>query len=1589
MTRFEDLPPVDLEGWLADQGRNFLQTTDQTISRLGLPTFISDTQQKIQGLGTDLSGIYTGLEQGLSRLPSAAQQASGDFLSQTGDRIGGLGQGLGTGLPQQAGSAFATGALGPILGPIVGGAAGAVGGRAGAAVGRGVRDVGAELASDLSRMGPQMGEQLEDAGERNRQASRSVFDSLTMQEPEQRERYEQNAQALAQQRSVFDESLSPMSRAPEQLGGLTSQTLQDLGGLNDRLQASLQRLRETRADELTPLARQGLDWAEEHIPPSPPMGRQATRLGGRPEQQRRMFETGVQSLRAALDRLDENTEKVRAAQAEAAQARERGDLVGQITPRLGALKDTAFTGLDVIAQPLRTFGQSYAGGNLPAGANRNLLGLPEDTPVLGGLGNPVTLAGEVAAAGAPTTALERAGVDVLGLVLGTLTRGGVKVGRPVVEAFVREVGEGTIRTALREGTESLGALFDDYVARAAARVPGGREGPLGRLVAEEEGGLRLPRPSRQITPAPPPGSPPAVTAPQTPGVQRALADAEGTAVAQEAASRTPTTPPKAPKGGLLETFDSLGSRLRELFTDEHARLADVQRGVERAIGRKLRPEENALLQRVLFAGRQSAGDARIEDQLDPILRDLSPNTVKRAENAAEQLDNADRAKAIQNRVTAEVAGTEVGPVAGETALRNARQSERMRRANLGKAIAAQDAADDAYRQAQAELRRVRTEGRREVRGSQGRGRRRVQRTPAEQARVEADVQARLDAARQATVDARAAAKQAAKDANVNLSKVTRADLKRMRLEGDVAARQLAEETEIAEGAAAQGAQAAASRQFAGGVKGDHSVEDIWEAQRIKTARELGQELGRPATQAEVDAEMATVRQAVDQLQAYSRDLRRRLRDAGIISQELYEKWERDFPHYIRTNILREMEQEAATPTAQGAQRYTVNSLTSGGMNLGARMTEEGSTALREQPVNTLIRMTYAAEALIRRNEGARALERLFKIDPEGATKELADEFRLLKGDEAPKAGEVVFAVRDNGEVRRYAVDERFQSLFALDPSQIRTALQTAGKWTGKDLFQAGATTYNLPWIALNAMRDAQVYLRRSARNVKEVPGAVADLGRAYRDLARTRGRGPAEWREALKAGAGQDASFAGLTPQQVRNRLVADPAVAKRAQTVSSPGAARKALDAAITGRLSPIGATGRGVAALGKGIKETGRLVETAPRLAAYRRELGRGASVPEAARASREVTLDFSRGGTAARNANAVLPFFNAAIQGTARFVGDDLKNRPLATAAQLASIVTLKAGLDAYNRTYGAEFDDVPNYLKDTGLIFMLPGDVEPETRPDGSPVPGQRNFLYVPMPQDMAALIRVGSQAMRRAGGEEQFGLDTLRGWLELGGDALGAASPVPLEQGLPLPPPARQLVEQGANYDFFRRRQIVPEHLQQRPASEQATDQTSALGRVVGGVTGRVSPLGPARVDYAVRGMLGGAGGQALRASDVLARAVGRDDLAARPYSRPEHTSIDEILRGSPLVGDLLSGVVRQSGGQIDETARVRLAGDAERRKDEVRAQLERSPGWDSLPVSQREAILDDLYRSIDEEFRRRGGDERFVRQALRAGAQRG
>ena len=446
MTRYEDLPPVDSEGWIADQGRAFLQSTDQRISRLGLPDFFSSTQKKIQGLGSDLGTIYGGLERGLSSLPSAAQQASTDFLTSTQGRISGLGQ-LGAGLGEGIGGVFSdlgTGlqsslaaqeamnrAVRPSEGPPP---------TAGQEVGPAGFTLPETAALPDTPPPPSPGDLLR----RGAGGIRTGVETL-LADPD----YAENAAALARQRGVLDEAARPLS-------GITRETpYQDIG------RRALETLENVGRSELVG------DY-----------GRGATI-------------SAVQRLRESGEQLAEQTARTRES-AEALGAAQRKGAVGPTPEAAGLLGNATLAALTAVGALPNALTGGAVGGlvggerNLAeeSGLNqwlqqRRLPGVQEDTLVLGGLANPAAAGGVAGQVALPATAAD----ELLGVVLGL----GTRAGRPLLERFVREVGPGPVRAALARGPQALGDLYDDFLARTGARAPGGEGGPLGRLLTEERG----------------------------------------------------------------------------------------------------------------------------------------------------------------------------------------------------------------------------------------------------------------------------------------------------------------------------------------------------------------------------------------------------------------------------------------------------------------------------------------------------------------------------------------------------------------------------------------------------------------------------------------------------------------------------------------------------------------------------------------------------------------------------------------------------------------------------------------------------------------------------------------------------------------------------------------------------------------------------------------------------------------------------------------------------------------------------------------------------------------------------------------------
>lgn len=236
--------------------------------------------------------------------------------------------------------------------------------------------------------------------------------------------------------------------------------------------------------------------------------------------------------------------------------------------------------------------------------------------------------------------------------------------------------------------------------------------------------------------------------------------------------------------------------------------------------------------------------------------------------------------------------------------------------------------------------------------------------------------------------------------------------------------------------------------------------------------------------------------------------------------------------------------------------------------------------------------------------------------------------------------------------------------------------------------------------------------------------------------------------------------------------------------------------------------------------LEATSDFFESSTRMGEYMKARQKGLSMEEAARAAREVTLDFSRSGRIGEQVNQVVPFFNACLQG-----GDKMR------------------------RLFREDF--VGTSLKVTGYI-ILPSllllamnwdedwykDLDPDIKNNYWCL--GRN-IRIPKPQEAGVLFGSGIEALfQQAANKDK---DAVSNWLKAFRDNM-----VP---GV-LPTLILPLIEWSANYSFFKGRPLVSNKYSRLPDELQYNDYTSELSKGIGSAL----KLSPMKIDNLVRGYTG-------------------------------------------------------------------------------------------------------------------------------------
>lgn len=236
--------------------------------------------------------------------------------------------------------------------------------------------------------------------------------------------------------------------------------------------------------------------------------------------------------------------------------------------------------------------------------------------------------------------------------------------------------------------------------------------------------------------------------------------------------------------------------------------------------------------------------------------------------------------------------------------------------------------------------------------------------------------------------------------------------------------------------------------------------------------------------------------------------------------------------------------------------------------------------------------------------------------------------------------------------------------------------------------------------------------------------------------------------------------------------------------------------------------------------LEATSDFFESSTRMGEYMKARQKGLSMEEAARAAREVTLDFSRSGRIGEQVNQVVPFFNACLQGGDKmvrlfredFVGTSLK---VFKYIVLPSLLIMAMNWD---EDWYKDLDpDIKNNYWCLG-----------------------RN-IRIPKPQEAGVLFGSGIEALFQQAADKDK--DAVSNFLKA-----FSSNMIPSV----LPTLILPLIEWSANYSFFKGRALVGNKYLRLPDELQYNDYTSELSKGIGS-TLKVSPM---KIDNLVRGYTG-------------------------------------------------------------------------------------------------------------------------------------
>ncbi|WP_036634202.1 LPD38 domain-containing protein [Paenibacillus massiliensis] len=567
-----------------------------------------------------------------------------------------------------------------------------------------------------------------------------------------------------------------------------------------------------------------------------------------------------------------------------------------------------------------------------------------------------------------------------------------------------------------------------------------------------------------------------------------------------------------------------------------------------------------------------------------------------------------------------------------------------------------------------------------------------------------------------------------------------------------------------------------------------------------------------------------------------KDMLRELVDSGVISKELADVLDNRWKNYIP--LFRSFDD---TPEAfAGGLSKSLANVASPVKAL------QGSEKKVVDPLENMVRNIFQTVNAAERNKVASEITKLAKIDVE------ENFIRKLSPDEQVGRKNVV-TVKENGESVKYEVEpEVYRALMNLDQESGNMLMNILSK--PASLLRAGATL--TPEFSLrNPMRDiVQAYV---VSNSGFNPITDFTVG-----LIQSIKKGPLyqEWINNLGA---------------YGNVLSMDRNVHRKAlESVLKEKPSKKFVNVI----------NGKALINVLRAITDT---TESATKVGEYRAALRRGVTPQEAAYRSRDI-MDFARAGSGIRQANRIVAFLNANIQGKSKLIRA-IKENPFGTTTRMFTSVTAPTiGFYFLNKQFANQeqkqtINESPDWMKDTFWLVAIPN---------------TNTVARIPKPFDIAPLFaNLPERALQFVDTRDPEAFD---GWMSR--SLSDAALPAQITGLWPF-------IEGMANYSFFREGPIIPQREQGWEYKDQydpvrTTEAAKLLAGLMSNVTNEKGMFknfsSPRIMDNTIQGLTAGLGSYATSAVDSILKGIGATDRPDSPDKRIEQMPFFKAFLVDPL-----------------------------------------------------------------------------------------